>query len=310
MYEKLKKHIAIGKTLSQPNSELFRWKYPPPLYYSEGSPFFNDYYHELNPYFTFLCTEKKLFSYSDFFCVRDGLASFASFILNNHHIIPSFGTHFIIHPDLVKIIPVSLRPYFSTWKMHQHSGVKIQNAEKILLVGMFCEQYLKDSASLELKLSKLTTINPHAQIEVFLPIKRNPFESEWRESSCYFWGVSLIKDWAGKREIKFLSSNELARRSSFQSTYVVDLAPDHFVISDNSFHHKVIGLGGTVDHFISCKKTSDVIVEINLSISHSMGVYPLPAVDSIFNDLLVDQKRSDGQNPLFNELIHYKLRNL
>lgn len=309
MYEILKIQFESGKALTQNRYYHSVKKEFWPRYYDQLYPLGKEYYHEFNPYFTFNVHSPEFFRFAKTFTVRDGAISFGDFLLKHHQYINKWGTHFIVHRDLAPLIPSNLAPYFSLWQTWQPKKVTPHEAKKIIILGLMCDQYVKDMESITSKLEVLKEVSEDIEIEAYLPLKSNPFEKKSSESFIVHETMNLIRNFLPKKQVKILSTNEILERPNFKGTLAIDLRPDLFLVADNYLDYHMASKGGTVGEMAE-KAPPNVIFEVPLSLHHYLTISPLEHVESRFVDLLYYRKKFQVKDILFDPIYHDLVRKL
>lgn len=308
MYNILKDQFDSGKVLSKSKHFSVVKHDKIPAYFKDIYPLGQDYYHEMNPYFISKLYHPDLFRFADVFTVRDGYVQLANFILNNYLSIPKFGTKlFLIHPDLAKIVPPALAPYFGTWTLSQKEKLNIKTVKKVMVFGMISTHYLGNVLAMGERLKVLKDIPKETTIELYLPQRRNIFEATPGENIDTHLLVSQIKDLLPGRELHFLTTDQFFAKTDFKGTYFLDLAEDKFLVSDNYLHYYCLSKGATVSS-IPTKKPSDSVFDIDLSFYHSIHFAPLPKVESIFTDLLFYAKTAPNKDFITDPFLHGLLK--
>jgi hypothetical protein len=291
MYEIIQKQFKRGKTLTQ--SKYYNavrrdlW----PKYYWDFYPLAQEYYHELNPYFLFNFYQTHLFSFSDVITVRDGYLSFANFLLNNVSTFEKLETGpMFIHPDLAPLVPQGLTDKFATWNLVQKKKTKLEDARRVVIFGLLSDEYLGSVEALEKKIQPLKNINPEATVEVYLPLRKNIFELQGKDSVLSQEVISLIKDVIPQKKIKFLTGEHFFEITNFKNAYLFDLAYDKFLVSDNYLHYYMQSRGATVNNGSLDEAPADSIFSLDMSFHHELHISPLPKVRNVFTELIFYKK--------------------
>lgn len=286
MLEIIKQQYSSGKSLVLGKYSHLHLREHWPKYYYDMFPMVQDYYHELNPYFTFNIMNINVCNFTDTLFVRDGMLTFANFILRNYTEILKMKTHFIIHPDLAPIVPPNLCSKFSCWKIIQPKKIKLEKSKKIMISGIPTRHYIEGRNNLIQKLSCLKELKADQPIEIFLPMRQNIFEPNMRENTFIYDTLTTIQELTAAKKIKFITEKEFGERTSFNDTTLIDLTVDNFMVADNYIHYIVATKGGSVSA-LDTKAPADSYFKIDLSLSHEVHFMPLPKVNSIFVDLLL-----------------------
>lgn len=265
-----------------------------PKFYWDLHPLVQEYFHELNPYFLFNLYHPEFFRFAKVFTARDGYLPFASFIMNFYTQFAKleFG-NFLIHPDLAPLVPPHLAHHFGVWQRVQKKQVSIEQARKVILFGFVSDQYLGDLDNLVERMLPLKSASPNAEISLYLPIRKNVFETNGKESLAIHLVMNSIKDVLPGRKLKILSSENFFDLTDFKDTYLFDLAFDNMYVSDTYVHYFVQSRGATVNNGTLKEAPKDSLFSLDLSLHHELHVCPLPQEKNFFNELVFYKK----QNP-------------
>ncbi|HXH30720.1 MAG TPA: hypothetical protein VNJ01_07890 [Bacteriovoracaceae bacterium] len=291
-------HTGYGHDIRRDLWPKFHWD----LY-----PIVNDYYHELNPYYVYNLYSFDMLETSKAITVRDGFLQFAAFLVTNLQKIPEADQHFLIHPALTPIVPPHLRKYFSAWKISQPKKLPLKDAKKVIIFGLVGETYLGEIEGMAAKLSPLKEASPETLFELYLPIRKEPFLTNHRESVMHYQLLDVIKDVLPGRKFKFINNEDFFEIGHFGSTYFFDLADDLSIVADNYLHFHVASRGGAVNLF-STEVPKDSYFDLALSFNHQLHVCPLPTVGSIFMELLLYSKRSSVKDLTLDNIFHTLVR--
>ncbi len=301
MYEIVKAQFEDGKTLTKNRhySLVRRDKWP--SYHWDLYPLTNEYFHELNPYFLFNLYSTELFRFSKTVTVRDGYLNFAVFVVKNFQKLATLGPHYLIHPDLVPLVPPNLRSHFSVWKLSQPRKLELREAKTVLLYGMPLVLHMGPLEELRKRLEVLRSLREGTAVQVFLPVRKQTFKAQEKETVFPFELVSLLKDLLPGRALEFINTETLVSQNDFHSTVLFDLTANRAVISDDYVHYHVASKGGSVHHFLKAAP-ADSYFDLSLSVNHRLHVCPLPAAESIFVELLHYSRTNPGSDLLFDEV--------
>lgn len=289
MLEIIKQQFASGKSLMLGKYSHLHMREHWPKYYYDMHPVVQEYYHELNPYFTFNISNLNLYNFTHTLFVRDGMLTFANFILRNYAAISKFKTHFIIHPDLAPIVPTHLRSQFSCWKIVQPKKIKLENSKKIIISGILTRHYIEGRNNLTQKLKCLQDLATEQPIELFLPMRLNIFEPNMKDNVYLHDTLRIIYELTAGKKVTFLTDKEFGERTSFKDNTLIDLTVDNFMVADSYIHYIVATKGGSITALDS-RPPTDSYFKMDLSLNHEVHLMPLPQVESIFVDLLLASK--------------------
>jgi hypothetical protein len=255
--------------------------------FSELYPQCLEYFHELNPGFLFKISKAEYLAQFRDMTVRDGALGFGSFILKSFQLLPNIKTHFFIDQHLTPLVPNNLKQQFSCWQIVQKKKIEISKAKRIVITGLMNEQSLPPVEDIKKLLETLTAVTPSAEVEVFLPLRNNPFGLLWKESFIAYQVIEMVKSVLPNHKLTFLGHSDLLEHPSLQNAYCMDLMTSRMTISDNYLNHYMAFRGGTISTFSEAER-QDHVFEIDLSFNHKVQFFPLPKCDSLFfgNDFL------------------------
>ena len=305
MLEILKAQYQSANTLSKSTfynahtpevSQIFNELYPQCL----------EYFHELNPGFLFKIPKAEYLSPYDAFTVRDGSLSFGAFILKSFQLLPALKTHFFIDHHLAPLVPNNLRHKFSCWQIVQKKKIEISQAKRIIITGLMSEQSLPSVQEIMNSIESLAGISPSTEVEVFFPIRNNPFGSLWKESFIGYQLIEMIKNVLPDHKLTFLGHSDLFEHTSLQNAYCLDLMTSRRTISDNYLNHYMVSRGATISTF-SDEPRKDQVFEIDLSFNHKIQFFPLPTCVTLFPEMIFYKKQASTRDyagdPVFQKLL-------
>jgi hypothetical protein len=304
MLETIKEQYSKAKTLSKSNYYQ-QLHHPAGQIFSELYPLAVDYFHELNPAFLFKISRFELINKYPAITVRDGAVSFGDFIIKNFQSIPKIKTHFIIHPDLARLVPNNLRSSFSCWNIVQKNKISIKNAKRILLIGLMNVQSLPDLSEIKIQFDELKKVPSSTEIDIFLPIRSNAYGLPWKESYMGYELIEALREVLPQNKLNYLTNPELMDMTSWSGTYCLDLM-SNLAIADSYMNHHMASRGASISSF---KKTEDSqsIFELDMSLNHKIQILPLPEVDSLFPEMIFYKKQASTQayysDPRFHALL-------
>ena len=312
MYDILKEQFHSKKAFAQ--SKNFNVVRPEkiPTFFNDMYPLAQDYYHELNPYFLAKLYHPDLFKFSDVITVRDGYVTFAHFLLTHFANFSKLGPKlYLIHKDLAKLVPYNLAPYFATWTLVQDpkKSIILKDAKTVVIFAFGSDDFFGDLEIMRERLHPLKNIPQDAKVEVYTPVRRNVFELKGKESLAIHHLINEMKDALSGREFTFLNSEQFFDKTDFKNTYVLDLSPDKYHVSDSYLHYYALSRGATVNH-IDTKTPEDSFFDIALSFNHELHIAPLPKIENAFADLLFYAKSTANKDYLFDPSFQDLVRNL
>jgi hypothetical protein len=310
MLEIIKEQFTSGKALSQSKYYNAVKREMWPKFYWDLYPLAQEYYHELNPYFLFNIYRPDFYRFTKVFTVRDGYVPFASFILTNFNTFAKLEAgQFLVHPDLARLVPTNINSQFGCWQIVQKKQIELSQARKVIVFGFVSDQYLGNMDDLKERLKELKNISSDAEIELYLPIRKNVFELHGKESLTIHLLMDYIKDILPGRKLKILTSEHFFDITNFKNTYVYDLAADNFIVSDNYLHYYVQSRGATVNNKSLTKAPEGSMFSLDLSLHHELHVCPLKKDKNFFTDLLFYKKENPGIKDLtFDPVLQSMLR--
>lgn len=250
-----------------------------------------DYYHELNPLLLLNIASLDHLNQFKTTLVRDGAASFSSFLMKNFQAIPKLKTHFIIHPHLARLVPANLRSKFSCWNIYQPNQLPVSKAKKIFITCPAAEHSTPPLKDVRAALEKLKTISPDCEIDLFIPNRKSPFTNSWKESYLSYELVALIKEMIPNHKLTFLTAKEVLEISSWKGIYCLDLLENRIIISDNYLNYHIASRGGTISSYAP-EKNDNPIFQMALSFYHHLQIIDLPECDNMFAELIFYKKQS------------------
>lgn len=310
MLEIIREQFKSGKTLTQSKYYNYVNRGQWPKFYWDLYPLAQEYYHELNPYFIFNFYKPEFYKFSKVITARDGYVSFASFLLENLSTFDKLGTGPIfIHPDLAPLIPDSLTHHFGCWHIVQQKQIKLSEAKKVIIFGFVSEEYLGELDKLPQRIKALKEIHPDAKIELWIPLRKDIFGKNNRESLVIYHVMNHLKDVLQGRDIKFLRGEHFFEITDFKNTFLYDLELDKFIVADSYLHYYVQSRGATVNNGSLLEAPEDSFFSLDLSIHHQIHYTPLPKVNNIFIDLLFYKKKNPSIKDLaFDPFFQHMLR--
>jgi hypothetical protein len=293
MLEILKQQYRSGNALTQTKhfpaynrNNFAKW-------HQEIHPLNGEYYHEFNPFYVGNVYTPDMYSVARTMTARDGYVSFADWLLKNVSRLPKLNTLFIIHPDLAPLIPNNQREHFLSWKLSHPKKIALSEAGRVIIFGVLCEDYVGPQDELIERLAPLEKVSSDAHIQVFLPLRRNPFSLEIKEYTMGLSVMSLIKDMFPGRKIDILDHQSFQSITDLSSSFIFDLRKDLKVSADSYIHHQVINRAGSVN-LVSHEVPADSIFRLALGLNHDLHICTLPEVESKFLDLLFYRKQMPG----------------
>lgn len=312
MLEIIKKQFDLAETLTKSGYGGLVNRGLWPKYFWDFYPQGESYFHELNPYFLFNFYKPEMYKFSRCITARDGYLTFAVYLLTNLKDFEKLKTGPIfIHPDLVPIVPPQLRQHFACWRIVQKNQVSLKDAKKILIYGLLSNENLGAPDDYLKKISELKGVHPDASVELFIPMKKDIFGANNRETMIFYNALSAIKDAIPHHKLRFLRNQDFLELTNLKNTYFFDLAHDNLIVSDNYVHYFAQTRGATVNNGSLLEAPDDSIFSLDLSIHHELHITPLPEVESIFSELFFYKRSNPTAKDLtFDVIFQSKLREM
>jgi hypothetical protein len=273
-------------------------------FYGDMYPVCVSYYHELNPAFLMQVSNMDIMNTYKALTVRDGLASFGSYVLKNFQKFQTLKTHLIISPELVTLLPVDSRDSFSCYQIVHSQSIQIQQAKKIIITGIASLDTVESLTKMKERLEVLKNTGPECDIEIFFPQRRNPLATAWRESFLSYEIIAYIREMMPQNKISFLSVSEILGQSSYKGYFCLDLLTNNLTVTDSYLNHYIASRGGTISTFLSSMNDS-VMFEFDLSFYHRLQIIPFPKTESIFPELIFYKKQSATKDYMMDTKFHH-----
>lgn len=308
MSEILKQAYARPLALTQNRYHHLINKGTVPKYIFDFYPIAQEYYHEFNPYFVHTIARDSLFSEFKVFTVRDGMYTFADFVLKYLKEIPKWKTTFLVPGAYAPIVPPQLKSQFLSYSLSQNRAPDIRKAKTVVIFALLCDQYFSSFEEIEKKLAGLRDLPPDATIEVCISLRRSPLLTDEKENLYYVQIPELIRKYTGNREIKWLRMRDLMEKTALNDVYLLDLLHGFTLTCDSYLHFFFLNKGGMVNILpVTPKKES--LFEIDLSFGQKLHVNHLPETSKNgFVDLLFFSKMTKGDLSM-NPKFHAEVRN-
>lgn len=305
MSDTLKKAFAKPRALSQSRYYAHSIKpqsvrYPWDLY-----PHCQDYFHEFNPYFVHLIQNEEVFNLFSVFTVRDGMYTFAEFIVKNVKRFPKWRCTFLIPESYAGLVPENLSEHFLTYRSTQLETPDISKAKSVLVLGLLNESYLGPLEKIEARLAPLKDLDSDVSLEACLPLRADPLMLDQEEKILHIEIPDLIRKYAGNRKIKWVKQNEIMSKSVLRDFYLLDLKHDHSLVFDSFLHFWVLSRGGMVNS-LPAYSPGESLFEIDLSFRQRLTIKPMPKVESKFIDLILSSRGTKNDlwtDPNFQECV-------
>ena len=306
--------LTLDKIKSQIKSRMVLVKHP--TYNPYRTPFLDsyradiypvclDYYHELNPFMAMDLDNIGYLNDCKVTTLRDGVVSFADFLLKNINKLQDLDTHFLVHPDLARIIPEHLKEKFSCWHHGHTKKMVAQESEKFFIFALAGEELVLDLDKTKLKLLEIKEWMNKKEIILFISNRKNPFQLLWNESVLLHEIIDLIKSIFPENKISYVTIKDVLNMNSWHKIYCLDLFNNTLIHSDNYLNHFIAARGGMINDFNS-SPMDDIIFKMPLSLYHEIRLTPLPKFKSIFPEVLF-YKKKHPQSELLTDPVFYQL---
>lgn len=307
MLETIKKHLQSPNYLTAGHNYLGLKRELWPKISGDLYPLTSDYYHDLNPFFSFNAVNFDFFKSYPVVTLRDG--GFTLGIFYTHHFLRLGKSDqvLLVHKDSEHFVPEQLYEKTLTYNMVQPKKISIEEAKEIYLVGILSDQMLSDLKALEEKVSILEKANPKAKIKIYLQIRKNPFEQVFSESfHAHPFLFDLYKRLKSKPQ--FITTPQIFSAGMLKDTYVINLSTDRYVLSDSFTDYTLAAKGATI-HEWSTPSQDEPLMKIPVSLFHHMEINKVSG-PSVFNDLVFIRKRATSADPFSDPYLFAKIREL
>ncbi len=263
-------------------------------YYWDLYPLAQDYFHEFNPYLVHTIYKDDVFPAFNIFTVRDGMHTFADFLLQHLKDIHKWKTLFLIPEYYTPLIPENLSEKFLSYSLSQIQKPEIKKAKTVVVFGLLNEYYYGSYDLIEKRLAPLKDLPPDVKIEVCLTQRRTPLIMEEKENLHYINIPEIVRKVIGNREFKWIRLRDLMEKSVLRDHYLIDLINTPSLICDSYFHYWFLSRGGMINSLPQWKK-EETLFEIDLSFNQKLNVKPLPDVKRQVTDLIFFYKTHKGE---------------
>lgn len=294
MSDLLNKAFEKPRALTQSRYYAHNNRSQAPKYLWDLYPLAQDYFHEFNPYFVHLIQNETLFKTFDLFTVRDGMFTFADFLVKRTKDIPKWGCTFLIPDNYVKLIPENLTQYFLTYNLSQIKKPDISAAKTVLIFGLLNDSYLGTLKQVEARLQVIRNLAPDVTLEVCLPLRSDPLTPDSEERLIHLEIPELVRKYAGAHKIKWLKVNEMMTKSIFRDCFFLDLRHDQALTSDSYLNYFFLSRGGMVNS-LPAWAPRETLFNLDISFQQRLSVSPFPKVTSSYIDLIFTARMSRGE---------------
>lgn len=272
-------------------------------YYWDLFPLAQDYYHEFNPFLVHLIYKDVIFNEFKIFTVRDGMFTFADFILKKVKDIPKWKTTFLIPESYTPLVPENLSEYFFSYTLSQANKPDLKKIKTVFVFGLMNDYYLGSYDDIRRRLAPLKDLPPDVKLEVCITQRRTPLLLEEKENLHYIHVPEIVRELAGNREIKWLRMRDLMEKTVLRDHYLIDLMHDQSFICDSYFHYWFLSHGGKINSLPVTKK-EETLFDLDLSFNQKLHIKPLPKMERHFSELMFFSRFNKGEmwsSPRFHE---------
>lgn len=263
-------------------------------YYWDLYPLAQDYFHEFNPYLVHTIYKDAIFPAFKIFTVRDGMHTFADFLMKHLKEIRTWKTLFLIPESFTPLIPENLSEKFLSFSLSQVNKPEIKKAKTVVVFGLLNEYYYGSYEAIEKRLAPLRDLPPDVKIEICLTQRRTPLIMEEKENLHYILIPELVRKVLGNREFKWIRLRELMEKTVLRDHYLIDLMHSQSLICDSYLHYWFLSRGGMINSLPQWKK-EETLFEIDLSFNQKLSVKPLPDVKRQASELVFFYKTHKGE---------------
>jgi hypothetical protein len=311
MLDIIKAQFKSGKSLTQNKYYSYVNRDSWPKFFWDLYPIGQEYYHELNPYFLFQSYRPDIYKFSRVITVRDGYLTFASYLVNHFkEILTDQMRPILIPPEFAPIVPANIMDRFACWQIVQKKQISLSDAKKVIVFGLVSEEYLGNLEDLPRRLEPLRQINPEASVDLLLPMRKDIFGKNNKESMVIYHALNHIKDAIPGKKVNFIKIENFLELANLKNTYIFDLNFDKMVVADNYLHYFSQSRGATVNNGSLLHAPEDSMFHLDLSIFHELHITPFPQVKSIFAELIFHKKTNPHMDLNFDTTFQHLLRNM
>lgn len=310
MSEILKAAFAKPNALTQSKNYFLLNRGEVPKYYWELYPLAQDYYHEFNPYLVHSIAKPMIVPEFRIFTVRDGMFTFAEFLLQHMKEIPKWKSTFLIPGNYAALIPEHLSEYFLSASLSQVQKPDIKKAKTVMIFGLLNSYYFGGYEDIEKRLAPLKDLPPDVKVEICLSMRRTPMLAEEKENLHYIHVPELVRKLVGDREISWIRMRDLLEKPVLRDHYLIDLMHDQALICDSYFHFWFLSRGGMVNSLPQWQKQDESLFDLDLSFNQKLTVTPLPSVKADIAELVFFYKTNKGTDIWSSPRFHQEVRKI
>lgn len=274
---------------------------------SDLYPLAGDYYHDLNPFFSFNVLNFDFFSSFPVVTLRDGFYSTTVFYTLQFAKLLKNKQTLLVHQNNEPIIPDQLKDKTFSYKMVQPKRIKISEAKQVILIGVVSDQTLENYDQILAKLEILKEISPQTKVKIYFQTRKNPFEQNYTEHiSTTPFMYHLFKKL--KNDPQFMTTSDLVQLGLLKETYVINLVKDSFFIADSYIDYLLSSKGATI-HEWEAPSTNAPLLSHPISLFHHIEINKIKS-PTLFNDLIFIKKRSAAAETLYDPFFFTQVKNL
>jgi hypothetical protein len=299
MFEKIKRQLEKPETFFNTDAPYGSDKAYNQDINSSLYPLAQEYYHDLNPCFSFNLNSLPFFRKFPIVTFRDGAFSFASFMTQNYSQFNASEQIILIHKEIEHFVPSHLKSNFLSYQMTQSNRLKIQDAKRIVIIGILSDQVLEDENQIKEKLKILEHVSEEATIHLYLQSRKSPFQQFYLESTLiepFKW--DLFKRF--KNQPVFLNSPSLLNLSCLGDAYVINLQSNRFMIADSYTDYLLASKGATIGEWNTTNEEEENRLLHPISLYHNIEISPIQK-ESVFPELMLKKKILNRNNLILDD---------
>ena len=274
---------------------------------SDLYPLAGEYYHDLNPFFSFNILNYEFFSTFPVVTLRDGFYSTAVFYSLQFAKLLKNKQTLLVHKKNEAIVPDQLKNKSFSYKMVQPKRIHISVAKQVILIGVVSDQILENYEQILAKLEILKEISPQTKVKIYFQTRKNPFEQNYSEHLITTpFMYQLFKKI--KSDPQFITTSELVQLGFLKETYVINLMNDTFFIADSYIDYLLSSKGATI-HEWDAPSIKAPLKTHPISLFHQIEINEIKS-QTIFSDLIFIKKRSYAAETLYDPFFFTQVKNL
>lgn len=286
---------ALAKT--SPNFILNRWDNPlhadvPTDTQGNLWPSSDEFYHPLNPVFSFFFQRLENLGLFKVLTVRDG----AQGLLNFFHRFPlpkTVTTQLLVPAELLFLVPDAWRPKVLCYRLEANKPRPVTS--KYLMYGLISDVFLSWNRFRHHAEDWVKQFDPNADVSAYFASRNELFDQTWTDRRTGFELTAILQSYFKKR-IQFLTWPEVQNIGPQSDTTLVHLDQWHNAVSLCGVDSIMLGKGlplwgrGVYGGF-----TGKKIGRWPISFQHSIAVYTAECEHSDFTHFFFLKKTSPNQ---------------